>query len=107
MQRNRILTTALAGGLVIGAASTGYVIAQVTSASGTLRQAVPVRGEQLHGPHRLAATGSERPLSGSAFHLNGSLRHDALLCPGKPGHRQLASSTRRWRSSSRRRRAPG
>jgi rusticyanin len=34
MQRNRILTTALAGGLAIGAASTGYVIAQVTSASG-------------------------------------------------------------------------
>ena len=34
MQRNHIITTALAGGLVIGAASTGYVIAQVTSAYG-------------------------------------------------------------------------
>jgi rusticyanin len=34
MQRNVILTTVLAGGLAIGAASTGYVIAQVTSYAG-------------------------------------------------------------------------
>lgn len=34
MQRNVILATVLAGGLTIGAASTGYVIAQVTSYSG-------------------------------------------------------------------------
>lgn len=34
MQRNVILTTVLAGGLTIGAASTGYVIAQVTSYPG-------------------------------------------------------------------------
>jgi len=34
MHPNRILTTVLAGGLVIGAASTGYVIAQFTSVSG-------------------------------------------------------------------------
>ena len=34
MQRNRIVTAALAGGLVIGAASTGYVTAQLTSFSG-------------------------------------------------------------------------
>jgi rusticyanin len=33
MQPNRILMTALAGGIVIGAASTGYVITQVASAS--------------------------------------------------------------------------
>lgn len=34
MQRNRILTVALVGGLTIGAASTGYVIAQFVSYSG-------------------------------------------------------------------------
>jgi hypothetical protein len=34
MPPNRILTTVLAGGIAIGAASTGYVIAQFTSASG-------------------------------------------------------------------------
>jgi rusticyanin len=34
MQRNRILTTALAGGLTIGAMSTGYVVAQLVSPSG-------------------------------------------------------------------------
>jgi rusticyanin len=34
MQRNHIITTVLAGGLVIGAASTGYAFAQVTSAYG-------------------------------------------------------------------------
>jgi rusticyanin len=34
MQRNRIVTAVVAGGLVIGAASTGYVTAQVTSAYG-------------------------------------------------------------------------
>jgi rusticyanin len=34
MQRNRILTVALVGGLTIGAASTGYVIAQFASYSG-------------------------------------------------------------------------
>lgn len=34
MQRNRIVTAALAGGLAIGAASTGYVIAQFVSYSG-------------------------------------------------------------------------
>jgi hypothetical protein len=34
MQRNRILATALAGGLFIGTASTGYVIAQLVSPSG-------------------------------------------------------------------------
>ena len=34
MPANRILTTVLAGGIAIGAASTGYVIAQFTSTSG-------------------------------------------------------------------------
>jgi rusticyanin len=34
MQRNRIVTAALAGGLVIGAAATGYVTARLTSFSG-------------------------------------------------------------------------
>ena len=34
MHPNRILTTIVAGGIAIGAASTGYVIAQFTSASG-------------------------------------------------------------------------
>jgi rusticyanin len=34
MHRNHIVTTALLGGLTIGAASTGYVIAQLTSYSG-------------------------------------------------------------------------
>lgn len=34
MHPNRILTTVLAGGIAIGAASTGYVIAEFTSASG-------------------------------------------------------------------------
>jgi rusticyanin len=34
MQRNRIIAAALLGGLTVGAASTGYVIAQITSNSG-------------------------------------------------------------------------
>lgn len=70
MQRNHIITTALAGGLVIGAGSTGYVIAQVTSAYGhgyarqyqsatnsyTGRTASPPQG--ANGPSRAAPSTS-------------------------------------------------
>jgi rusticyanin len=56
MQRNRIITATLAGGLIIGAASTGYVIAQFTSGPG--------RG--YAGQHQDAANGSPGRAASSA-----------------------------------------
>ena len=51
MKRNRILVTALAGGLTIGAASTGFVIAQFVSYSATRpAPATPAAGGTFSDP---------------------------------------------------------
>ena len=84
MQRNRIVTAALAVGLTIGAASCGYVIAQFVSYSG--HNYVGQYQNPANGyPGYTAPPGmrDERRLRVGPSHP------DALLSGGKPGQRQL------------------
>lgn len=76
MQRNRIVTAAIAGGLVIGAASTGYVIAQFTSYS----------GHGYAGQYQQAASTSTGPAALSSQGTSGTPPADppAPMSPSPP-----------------------
>jgi rusticyanin len=74
MQRNHIITAALAGGLAIGAASTGYVIAQVTSAGGH-----GYAGQYQSAPPTATDPSGSRPPSAPAGRGAGSSPSDPSL----------------------------